>query len=202
MVEYRVIPWREPYMAGDDGSIVSRLGKVLKQSIGGRGYRCFRYSSRGQSITVASHVAVCSAFHGPRPEGMEVAHLNGDKTDNRAINLAWKTPAQNASDKRSHGTHREGETVPVAKLTEDTVRKLRRGEMTTRDAMDLHGVAQSTVWNAKHGKTWRHVADDGITYTMTSGEVSEAIDAAIAARTIDPLVAAARAALAEEMSKA
>lgn len=37
---------------------------------------------------------VCGAFQGPRPDGHEVTHLNGDALDNRAENLVWRTPAE------------------------------------------------------------------------------------------------------------
>lgn len=54
----------------------------------------FGGSTRRKSV----HVLVCEAFHGPRPDGLVVRHLNNIKTDNRAENLAWGTRSQNARD--------------------------------------------------------------------------------------------------------
>lgn len=51
------------------------------------------------------HVLVAEAFHGVRPTGLVVRHLNGVPTDNSATNLAWGTHAENADDMRRHGTH-------------------------------------------------------------------------------------------------
>lgn len=52
------------------------------------------------------HRLVCEAFHGPAPEAtMDVAHNNGNRTDNRAENLRWATRAENIADQRKHGTH-------------------------------------------------------------------------------------------------
>ncbi len=51
------------------------------------------------------HTLVLMAFAGPRPaDGMVTRHLNGDKLDNRAANLAWGTVQENIHDKFAHGT--------------------------------------------------------------------------------------------------
>lgn len=51
------------------------------------------------------HQLVALAFLGPRPEGMEVRHLDGDMTNNRLSNLAYGTHAENIADQVRHGTH-------------------------------------------------------------------------------------------------
>jgi hypothetical protein len=53
------------------------------------------------------HQMVCKAFHGPRPDGQIVRHLNGRPQDNRAENLCWGTYSQNQFDRVAHGTHTE-----------------------------------------------------------------------------------------------
>ncbi len=55
--------------------------------------------------TLLIHAIVCVAFHGPRPDGMQVRHLNGNGHDNAAANLAWGTSSENAFDRVDHGTH-------------------------------------------------------------------------------------------------
>lgn len=52
------------------------------------------------------HCLVLSAFVGPRPEGMEGCHNNGDPQDNRLSNLRWDTRSGNQRDSVEHGTHR------------------------------------------------------------------------------------------------
>lgn len=51
------------------------------------------------------HQLVALAFHGPRPEGHETRHLNGDHTDNRIENLEYGTRSENRQDCLRHGTH-------------------------------------------------------------------------------------------------
>ena len=50
------------------------------------------------------HKLVCEAFHGPRPEGHEVLHGDGDRQNCRAANLRWGTRSENIADAQRHGT--------------------------------------------------------------------------------------------------
>lgn len=51
------------------------------------------------------HRLVLEAFVGPCPDGMEACHWNGDRADNRIVNLRWDTPSSNSYDRVRHGTH-------------------------------------------------------------------------------------------------
>ena len=53
------------------------------------------------------HTLVMVAFVGPRPDGMECRHMNGDPADNCLDNLAWGTPVENGRDTVRHGHHAE-----------------------------------------------------------------------------------------------
>src|SRR5262249_27903182 len=57
------------------------------------------------------NVLILWAFTGSRPDGLEAAHLDGDRSNNRVENLAWKTHAENIADKAGHGTVRKGEGI-------------------------------------------------------------------------------------------
>jgi hypothetical protein len=66
-------------------------------------YPSVRLSKDGRKKHLNVHRLVATAFHGPAPEGYECRHLNGDPTDNRAVNLRWGTSAENSADIRLHG---------------------------------------------------------------------------------------------------
>src|SRR5690606_38480338 len=53
------------------------------------------------------HVLVAEAFIGPRPEGAECLHGDGDHTNNMVSNLRWGTKSENQLDSVRHGTHHQ-----------------------------------------------------------------------------------------------
>jgi hypothetical protein len=101
---------------------------------------------------------VLLAFVGPRPDGTEAAHEDGDPANNRLGNLSWKTPKANQSDRVKHGTANRGSRHGCAKLTEADVLALRAGELgTPKEAAERLGVDLVTIYNARNGKTWKHI---------------------------------------------
>lgn len=80
-------------------------GRMLKLSPDADGYAqvnlCVANVQRVQRVSKL----VTEAFHGPKPEGMEACHGNGDPSDNRASNLRWDTRSGNMQDALIHGTH-------------------------------------------------------------------------------------------------
>lgn len=79
------------------------------------------------------HQLVAEAFRGPRPEGMETRHLDGDMANNRADNLVYGTHADNVRDSIAHGTHNQVAKTrcPKGHLLADDYRN-RRGSRVCR----------------------------------------------------------------------
>ena len=103
------------------------------------------------------HRLVLEAVAGPCPEGMEARHLNGDRYDNRAENLAWGTRQENAADQARHGTTLRGTRNPMAKLTEAQVahiRSLVRDGAVQRRVARQFNVSPMTVSRIVRGETW------------------------------------------------
>lgn len=64
--------------------------------------------SKNDKTTTKIHWVIMETFVGPRPEGMEIRHLNDDKSDNRLTNLKYGTGVENWDDWRKNTglTHR------------------------------------------------------------------------------------------------
>lgn len=101
------------YKASADGEILSVerlnsrgrrqgerwLSKTLNKKTG---YFHVTLTRDGTQSVRTVHSLVCSAFNGLPQPGMEVRHLDGQKLNNAASNLAWGTRAENIADRDLH----------------------------------------------------------------------------------------------------
>jgi hypothetical protein len=150
-------------MIGDDGTVIGRVGHLLKPNDDGAGYLKMVMCLPGnRRKTVRVHRLVCEAFHGPPPSPAHlVAHRDGNRQNNRAGNLRWATHIENESDKRAHGRTSQGERHGAAKLSVALVRearRLRRDGASWRFLARRFGVAKRTIQTAVTGETWASVA--------------------------------------------
>lgn len=88
------------------GRIRRRRGRVRKLGLDRDGYPTVSVCRDGKRGTVKVQTLVAAAFLGPRPEGFQVCHNNGVRTDVSAANLRYDTPSNNTLDQVRHGTHR------------------------------------------------------------------------------------------------
>ena len=79
--------------------VLERAGITGKISMSGNGYPVCWHSGKVRYV----HQVVCETFHGPKPEGMEVLHLDDDKTNYDPSNLKWGTPSENRKMARGRG---------------------------------------------------------------------------------------------------
>lgn len=104
--EWRPVPSCPGYFASTEGRIGSDLRgrgiRVLKGGYRGK-YRGLVVCVGGTRATQSFHALVAETFHGPRPEGLEVRHLDGNPANNRPENLRYGTPVENALDRVEHG---------------------------------------------------------------------------------------------------
>ena len=153
------------YKISDLGNVRSHHRRGIRplrpNIVGPMRYRYVHLRSGGKRKAVALHVLVATHFIGPKPDGLEVAHADGDTANNAVTNLRWATHADNMRDKIAHGTHRYGELAGIVKLTGRQVREIRAraasGETHQSISYD-YGVCRKTIGNIANGKTWRLVA--------------------------------------------
>lgn len=110
-----VVGYEASYDVSDQGRVrsLARMdaigrslrGKLLKPGYSGFGYGSVSLYSGGKPRTHLVQHLVATAFHGPRPDGLNVCHNDGDPRNNRASNLRWDTQAANIQDVKDHGHH-------------------------------------------------------------------------------------------------
>lgn len=130
-------------------------GRMLKAYVNTArgGYRYINLHVNGQQHMCRIARLVAAAFIGPCPEGQEVAHQNGLAADDRAENLAYKTPKENAADRARHGTQVAGETHPQARLSDAEVAEIRRlrNKVPQKDLAKTYAVSAGHINNIQCG---------------------------------------------------
>lgn len=83
--------------------------REMSQDLNDDGYPSVRILVNGKRKRYAVHKLVAITHLGPKPTPRhEVRHLDGDKLNARAENLAWGTPKENADDREVHGKTSRG----------------------------------------------------------------------------------------------
>lgn len=164
----RVARWQ--YNAGQHERIWLRE-KILRPATQGGWAYYVSLMRDGKAATHTVHKLVLTTFVGPRPEGMEGSHLDGDARNCRPSNLVWETHAENIRRKAAHGTQDRGEQVGTSKLTEADVqemKRLRASGLKHRELAQRFGVGGAQVSRILSGKRWRHLKAVDCTVTSTS----------------------------------
>ena len=153
--EWRPVPgWEATHEVSDRGRVRSRTRVLTQRDDRGYAQVTLRHRDRLKSYLV--HRLVALAFLGPRPDGMEVCHGDGNKRNNTPANLRYGTPRDNGADKRKHGHGWRGEAVNTARMTVEKVREARRrheaGESVTTiaKAYGMSRPGMSHIINRRH----------------------------------------------------
>ncbi len=80
-------------------------GRPLRPATRDSGHLCVSLCRNSVCRTKNVHSLVAEAFIGPRPDGLQVAHYDGNPTNNILSNLRYATQSENLLDSVRHGTH-------------------------------------------------------------------------------------------------
>jgi hypothetical protein len=136
-----------------------RAGRLLRPGVTNE-YEYVNIRLAGRHGSRKVHDLVTAAFIGPKPDGMQVRHLDGDRRNNNVDNLAYGTPKENMADAIAHGTVPRGQSHKLSKLTDNLVaeaRLMRQGGITYGALADRFGVSEGVIRKAVVGETWAHV---------------------------------------------
>jgi len=134
-------------------------GQIMKVKYDRHGYIWYRPCSEGKYKPTSAHSMVAAAFIGPRPVGLHINHIDGNKTNNHYSNLEYVTPQQNAKHALDTGLmKRHGEENHQAKATAEQVRAgyelLLQGVGVTKAARAV-GLSPITLQSVKGGWLWK-----------------------------------------------
>ena len=140
------------------GALAVRKGRVLQPVKKNNGYWVVTLTAGAQRCQISVHRLVALVFHGAPPhDNAHVLHSDGNKNNNAAGNLRWGTPADNHADTEFHGNRLKGEAHPLAKLTENAVRRIRSSSADASELANAYGVSREHIWAVRANRTWRHV---------------------------------------------
>lgn len=147
------------------GKVVdTETGEVYSRRVGytrKRGYHAV-YLAKG--VTQMAQRFIWEAAHGPIPDGMQINHINGLKTDNRLANLECVTPSENRTHALRTGLApiKRGDQHHAAKLTNIRVlaiRALADLGFSHTDIAARAGVSRSTVSYIARRESWTHLPE-------------------------------------------
>jgi hypothetical protein len=137
---------------GPNGSYLCKE-RILRSGLA-NGYPQVVLNKNGKSWTVRVHILVMRAFVGPCPDGHEILHKHGDKTDARLEHLRYGTRRENMADAVLHGTV-VGVNNGNAKLTAIQITEIWDAYREFEEALaKKHGVSVGTIRNLKMGRTY------------------------------------------------
>jgi hypothetical protein len=165
-MEWRPVAGYPGYEISDCGHVRSwrpcrgvSLPRILKTYPKPYGHTYVVFTLPG-SVQVKQYVhrLVAYAFIGDPPSpNMEVAHNDGDATNNHVANLRWATHKENGRDMRKHGV-KAGERHHMSKLNDGAVREIRASDDTTARLCDVYGVSSRTIHRVRSRRIWSHVS--------------------------------------------
>lgn len=136
-----------------------QTGKILKPGTHKKsGHQIIIFTKPGTKKSLWVHSLVAQAFIGPRPDGLQVCHNDGNPKNNHVENLRYGTQKENSADSIRHGTARalKGHENPNAKLSLRQVRFLRksRKQKSIREWALYYEISPTTVCSIISGRSY------------------------------------------------
>ena len=163
------LPNNPNYYALDNGTIYSyNASKFLSTCSHRDGYLFLSsklLNDNGQSKQRLVHSVISEAFYGPCPKGLEISHLDHDKSNNSISNLKYTTRLENMRKSWQDGKmtnviksarERVGQRNGKSKLTDDSKRFIfstLKGVLTTTEIARYYDVSYNCIHSLFSGRT-------------------------------------------------
>lgn len=144
--QWRAIVGWPGYSVSSLGRVLGKRGNVLLATVSHDGYLYVSLSDAPRVVKRKVHQLVIEAFLHERPAGMEVRHLDDDKTNNSVGNLVYGTQSENTLDMVAAGVHKEARKTHCPQgheYTPDNLVKSKRGK---RDCAECNRQRARAAW--------------------------------------------------------
>lgn len=161
-----VVGYEKLYEVSNLGRIKSlRRDKIMTNSLQSTGYLTVGLTVDGATINMKVHRLVAIAFLDAPPNGHEVNHKDGVKTNNKLDNLEWVTKPENAIHRHKIGLstqdnyiREKGEANANSKLTQEQVDEIREKYVPYKYSANKlakeFGVSQSCIEHIINKRSW------------------------------------------------
>lgn len=158
------IPDFPDYFVDRSGNVYSkkygRSPRVLRCGVDSDGYLGVVLRRYGKSINKKVHHLVLDTFRGPRPNGTQACHNDGNKKNNSLGNLRWDTAKANGLDNIKRGVSPRGERNGSCKLDSSSVLEIRRlfSEGLQQNVLSARfGISKAMICLIVNRQNWRHL---------------------------------------------
>lgn len=157
--EWRDVPGYDGYYQISSHGNIRSIRKEMKPVDNSRGYLRVGLVKNKTYKWRSIHSLVIEAFIGPRPDGMQVEHIDHNKKNNFVGNLRYCTPKENTARNFVDGNSLVGEDHPNHKLTSDQVRQIKanEGKIGQKAMARKYGVSRRAISMILKGRTWKRV---------------------------------------------
>ena len=146
------------YCLGKDGRSEFHGGKILKPWAARGGYQAVGLRINGLTKRTTVHSLIANTFLGPRPGGLDVMHLDGNRQNNALANLKYGSRKENLNQTYQYG----GKSGP-GKLTAEDVHEIRKRLRAGESPVDIakeYSVHSAAIYHIRNGTTFKWLPEE------------------------------------------